>query len=676
MLDLFAIFHLNLAYSSIEESERPDVLRTCYWPLVRLAQRTRAPIGIEASAFTLETAAALDPAWLETLRTLLVEGRCEFVGSGYAQLIGPLVPAAVNAANLRIGHDVYAQLLGFKPRIAFVNEQAYSAGMIQHYLDASYDAMVMEWDNPARAHPEWDPEWRYFPQIALGQRGERLPVIWNKAMAFQQFQRYAHDEATLAEYLAYLGQHQSGAPRALAMYGNDAEIFDFRPGRYRTEATVAGGEWSRIERLFEIVAADPRFHLIRPSQVLERMDRPEAAHRLHLESAADPTPVKKQRKYNITRWAVTGRNDLGINTACWRIYQRLVSEGPVAGHADFQAGAESERWRELCELWSSDYRTHITDRRWAAYQERLRSVLGGPERPALHGDRGWPEGPAPHAEVGKPERPALHRDAAVGRDGVYLTVRTDEVTLVLNCRRGLAIHTLSFGADRDVALCGTLVHGFYDDIHWGADFYTGMTVLESPGRPKITDLNPVEPTVGRADNGDLVIKGEVPTELGPVVKTIRVVSGQPSVELTSRLEWPEIPVGSLRLGDVTLNPRRFDRASLYYRCHNGGHHPETFPLDGTHVSHADAVSFLVSASHAIGITEGMVELGDRARTLRIEVDKTAAALVGMVTYVPIHDSYFCRVSFSAAEVDETRRQMIVDRKTPLVCRFVISAPGV
>ena len=262
------------------------------------------------------------------------------------------------------------------------------------------------------------------------------------------------------------------------------------------------------------------------------------------------------------------------------------------------------------------------------------------------------------------------------RDGVYLTVQTDTVTLVLNCRRGLAIHSLSFDPDRAVALCGTLAHGFYDDIHWGADFYTGMTVLESPGRPKITDLNPVEPTLGRADNGDLIVEGSVPTELGPIVKTIRVFSGQPSVEITYRLEWPKIPVGSLRLGDVTLNPRAFDRASLFYRCHNGGRHPETFPLNGTDVHHAEAVSFLVSASHAVGITEGTVDLGDRARILKIDVDKTAAALVGMVTYEPIHDSYFCRVSFSAAEVDETRREMIVDRDTPLVCRFVISAPNV
>ena len=145
------------------------------------------------------------------------------------------------------------------------------------------------------------------------------------------------------------------------------------------------------------------------------------------------------------------------------------------------------------------------------------------------------------------------------------------------------------------------------------------------------------------------------------------------MELTYRLEWPELPIGSLRLGDITLHPQAFDRRSLFYRCHNGGVDPETFPLDGTQVAHGDAVSFLVSASHAIGITEGVVELGDAARTIRIEVDKTSAAVVGMVTYQPVRERYFCRLSFSAAEVDETRRPKLGDRSEPLVCRFMITA---
>ena len=46
-LHLFAFFHLNLAFSSIEEEQRGEVIERCYWPLLELAQEC-GPIGIEA----------------------------------------------------------------------------------------------------------------------------------------------------------------------------------------------------------------------------------------------------------------------------------------------------------------------------------------------------------------------------------------------------------------------------------------------------------------------------------------------------------------------------------------------------------------------------------------------------------------------------------------------------
>src|SRR4029079_16355307 len=90
------------------------------------------------------------------------------------------------------------------------------------------------------------------------------------------------------------------------------------------------------------------------------------------------------------------------------------------------------------------------------------------------------------------------------------------------------------------------------------------------------DLNRVDAAVGRNTDGDLIVQAAVPTDLGPIVKTIRVTGD--AVELIYRLEWPEIPIGSLRRGDFTLHPHAFDRASLFYRCANGGTSPEEFAL--------------------------------------------------------------------------------------------------
>ncbi|MEW6380728.1 MAG: glycoside hydrolase family 57 [bacterium] len=656
---LYTAFHLNLAYSSIEEEDYPQVLERCYWPLLRLAREYNLPFGIEATGYTLEAAAAQDPAWLDELRHLTVDGPGEFIGSGHAQVIGPLVPPEVNAANLRLGHTTYERLLGHRPQVALVNEQAYSAGLVSHYLDAGYRAIIMEWDNPASCHPEWNAEWRYLPQIAVGQSGCEISLIWNKSIAFQKFQRYAHGDMELDEYLDYLGRHLGDQPRAFPLYGNDVEIFDFRPGRYHTESPLVReeSEWARLSRLFERLLADGRFQFVRPGKVLELNQQPGAGNRLHLESPDQPVPVKKQGKYNLTRWAVTGRDDLGINTACWRIYEALRAN-PAASDDD---------WRELCFLWSSDFRTHITEKRWAACQERLArfaarvGAVEGVRKACVF------RGAVPH-----PSSPCSH-PTRVDQCGRYLVVETDALVLKLNTRRGLAFDGLWFKGVSDHPLIGTLPHGYYDDITLGADFYTGHLVLEAPGQPKVTDLNPVEPMI---ENSSLWtdITGVVQTPLGAVSKRVRLFLEAPLLDLEYRLDWKATPPGSLRLGHVTLNPAAFERSTLFYRTHNGGCEWEQFNLTGGRgFDHGKSVSFLVSASQGLGLTAGAVELGDRRQSLRVEVDKAAAALIGLITYRPVGATFFYRLSLSAREIDETRRGTQPDEEENSVYRLRIAA---
>ena len=128
-LHLFAFFHLNIMFSSIEEEQRGAVIEPCYWPLLDLAA-SHGPIGIEATGYTLEEIDRLDPEWIGRARALIANGKIELIGSGYAQLIGPLVPARVTEENLRIGNAIYENLLGVQPKLALVNEQAYSAGLV------------------------------------------------------------------------------------------------------------------------------------------------------------------------------------------------------------------------------------------------------------------------------------------------------------------------------------------------------------------------------------------------------------------------------------------------------------------------------------------------------------------------------------------------------------------
>jgi hypothetical protein len=615
-LQLFAFFHLNLAFSSIEEDQRSDVIARCYWPLLRLAER-HGPIGVEASGFTLEEIATRDPQWIDALKRLIAVGRAEFVGAGYSQMIGPLVPARVSEANLAIGNDIYRRLLGVVPTIAMVNEQAYSGGLVSLYLDAGYRALLMDWDNPS-SHHQWPAEARYAPQRAVGANGRTIGLLWTNTVAFQKLQRFAQSDIGLVEYLSYVRAQRSSRPRALCLYASDTEIFDFRPGRFRTEERLSGGEWTKLEEAFSQLAQEPFCELVLPSRLLceELKQQP-----LRLETAACPIPVKKQRKYNLSRWAVTGRDDLAINAACESIYRGLVA-----------SDAGPEDWKELCYLWSSDFRTHITDKRWEELCRRLRTAQAR-----------WSPPPPPVA-------PAPRGDEVAAR---HLDIVTPTLRARLDRRRGLALDSVHFDGQR-AALIGTLPHGHFDDIALQADWYTGNSVFEGPGEHKITDLEWCNARLWR-EGDDVLAFARLDTPKGPIEKTLRFHARAPRIDFDIAFHWDDWGKGSLRLGHLTLLPDAFDWNKLSLTTHNGGKDCETFALAGETVEHGAPVSFLVSASHGLGMTEGWVEIGDDQGRVRIEVDRATAPLLGLLTHKRVGGSLFCQLAFSALELDDTRK---------------------
>ncbi|MGZ5937077.1 MAG: glycoside hydrolase family 57, partial [Rhizomicrobium sp.] len=592
----------------------------CYWPLLRLAEKY-GPIGIEATGFTLEEIAARDSAWIERAKSLLAQGRIELIGSGYAQMIGPLVPARVTEANLAIGNEIYQRLLGVKPKIALVNEQAYSGGLVGLYLDAGYSALAMDWDNPGAAHPEWPAETRYLPQYALGADGRSIGLLWTNTVAFQKLQRLVHRDIELDAYMDYVRGRTTAQPRALCVYASDAEIFDFRPGRYKTEEKLTGtSEWTRMEEAFAGLSRE--FSLIAPSAVLALEDKPNAGQILRLETAACPVPVKKQRKYNLARWAVTGLDNLGINTACESIYRGMVAKG-----------AGDSAWKELCYLWSSDFRTHITEKRWAVFQDRLRAA-----------ETFWsiPVSATSLAKKG---------EAIQAR---HIDVTTPHLTARLDRRRGLALETIKFANHAQAAL-GGLAHGHFDDITLQADWYTGDCVFEAPGEHKVTDLEWTEARRWTVENGDVIVKGRIETAKGPIEKTLRFAHDAPRVDFDLVFHWKDWGKGSLRFGHVTLLPDAFNADNLTLTTTNGGHATETFALGDQTVEHGAPVSFLVSSSQGLGMTEGWAELGDDKTRVRVEIDRATGTPLGLLTHRSTGGSVFCQLMLSALELDDTRK---------------------
>ncbi len=656
-LFLYSVFHLNLAYSSIPENKLQDIVRQCYWPLLKIIEKTGAKISIEATGYTLEKIQEIDPLWISKLKKLIEEGKCEFVGSGYAQVIGPLVPHDVNAANLSIGNDVYESLLGKCPRVAFVNEQAYSASLVKHYIDAGYDTIMMEWNNPRKNHPEWKNEWQYYPQIVKGACGRKINILWNNSTAFQKFQRHVYDELSEGEYIEYLKLHTGKTNRFFPLYGSDAEVFDFRTGRYHDESSLTSNEeWKRIAALFKRVADSRSFETMLPSEVIKRAKKNKNAfHALALESSEQPIQVKKREVYNITRWALAGRDSVGINTTCFEIYNNFKSSNIK----------NPSLWKELCFLWGSDFRTHIEAKKFKNFLRRLKKLLATSEKLKSK------------EKIFKPSLNKSPISIIIKKTNRNISISTPCVNIILNTQKGLSIDSLAFKKISNVPLIGVLPNGFYKDITLAEDFFSGHTVVEIPMQQKITDLEKITVKYPKQKNKNVhqvSIIGTIKTRAGIIKKKITIFADENRVDITYTFRLKDVYPSSFRSGITTFNPEAFDLSSLYYASHSGGKDKEIFPLKDCGTITCDLINHLVSSRSAFGNTDGEFEIGDKEKSIVFTTDMAQYAALPMVNFLKTKDdkNYFMRLLFSLGEYNETS---LLEKRNDKPIQFSLSISG-
>ena len=642
VLRLFTVFHANLDFSALPDADVPLVLERCYWPLLRLATEDGLPIGIEMPARTLERVAREDPDWTKALRGLVEQGRVEVVGSGLAQVAGPLLPADVNRAGLVLGRESYAALLGAPPVTWFVHEQCFAAGLGPLYEAVGARTLVMEWNNPASQRPELRPLRHAPARLATGSR-DGLPLLWNDSVVFQKLQRVAHGIVPLDEYLAFvLAARDSERDTLLCAYGGDLEIFDYRPGHPLPAGAERGVEMERLRGALRALAARPDCAFVLPREALAGLP---PGPLVELASAADPLPTKKQPRYNPTRWAVSGRDGLGLNTRCFRLRRTLAAVRALEGCRD--AVSQPDAWsRTLVELWRSDLRTRATEEKIEAFHaeagrldamagarlERFVPPCSGEEDALLLNpwDEPWPgepvavpvRFPAGRLHAGRivaapgsalPDGAAQlevlerHRDGSVRTarivvaprlaPGERLALRVEAapaeeppppdpdrlVTEALEARllphRGGALAALRFPALAREPLVGTLPHGSFVHAALSPDFYSGHAVAVSEPGDRITDLQPVASARIVAD-GPLrrVLELRVPTPLGVWCKRYRAYRDRPRLDLVQELHLREVRLRSLRVATVTWLPEAFDRSTLRFATVNGGEAVESYLL--------------------------------------------------------------------------------------------------
>ncbi len=642
MPSAYLFFHCNLEFSSIPVADRSLVVDRCYQAILHIARELNIPVGIELSGQTLEHIATINPSWLEDFRQLLDQGKCELIASGYAQIIGPLVPAEVTRRNLQLGLEIYQHLLQHRPRLALINEMAFSSGLLDLYLEAGFKGVIVDRRNLPFPN---------CPTAIASASGQKVPLLWADSILFQRLQRYVHGELGQEQYLDHLAMISAKYPGPIPLYSSDGEIFDYRPARFHSEAHLQGEEWPRLFRMLILLSQEKNFYWLSPSQAFAELQLI-TSEAPSITTAKMPIPCKKQAKYQVSRWAISGRNDLWLNTCCFRFFAALSSNPALRHHRD--------AWRLLCSFWGSDYRTHIEEQRW---QMLLQAIAAAADR--------WQVDLPPRAKRGSTASPACYeldlktRNAvtlpsfieklAFNREGTLVEIRSSQLSLTLNIKRGLAIERLAFRSHQWTPLLGSIPQGYFDDITFGVDYYSASTVIELPrSARKLTDLVATTPRFSYREDA-LFITTSICTDLGTIEKTYCLSNNEEALSLTTNFANSLRPLGSVRLNTLTLLPEYWGEGVVSVSTRNGGDHQESFPLCED-VRHDQAINSIVSNTTAMGASDGRIVFHNSSRGLAVHWDPSNAAALPLLIHQLAAPSHLTRLVFSLAELDETSRE--------------------
>jgi len=327
---------------------------------------------------------------------------------------------------------------------------------------------------------------------------------------------------------------------------------------------------------------------------------------------------------------------------CHRI-EKYLSESENNNHSN---------WRELCELWASDLRTHITDKRWIKTKSKLSAVLNKHGiSDVFCGDQGsYGKRDTLMDAIGQ------YGDAeiAIDEEGILLSISTINIKMELNLRRGLTIKNLAFSSHEMEPCIGTLPHGYFSSISLGADYSSGGTIVELPlQRRRVTDLENVEPKFCIKDNGNIEIHAKINTQFGSIIKVIEVSIDKEHVSLSYNFsKWGEI-VGSIRLGVMTLI-NQFSHKETKISCSNGGENNEIFDFIGE-FDHTKPSSTLVSSSMGLGATTGEIKVSNNGKSVNLLWDPSECAVMPLLQNTTSNNRSLSRVFFSMKEVDDSAK---------------------
>ncbi len=642
-MNFFLIFHHNLAFSSIPTEHYTYVIEYVYEKLLDIAE-SGIPLGLEYTGETLETIQKLKPDFIDRLKVLVRSNGAELIGSSYSQAIFPLIPAKVNRWNLEYGIETYEKILGTRPKIAFLNEQCYSDSLPYLYKDYGYEALILDWMN-ARKDNEWPEAWRYHPLI---HGPTRLFFLWSDCISFQKFQRTVWGELDEKEWEDFVAVHKKMASRhpfqhpIFSLYASDAEVFDYRPGNLET-LTAVKGHFKKIKRMLNFLIERKGESVLLPTQALTKARIASLPEIERVCTPSYPIRTKKQDKYNVTRWAVTGRASSRMNTQCFKLLS-AIEKMEVEGHGEERLNFLK---KELVRLWGSDFRTHTTDEKIENFRNRMGAALFWAQKE---------NGCIPRAI--DDNNCSYNLSHLIKENGRKIHIEKNGIRLTVLKNRGLAIEEFAFEKCGTKPLLGTIAHGYFSDISLGSDFYTGHIMLLTQDGRQYTDLSAnVSEVEVRSFNNSVMIRNKIPMELPGLLIYKSLVLDEDSFKIIYDMYAKDLRPASLRLGIFTLLPESFKKESLFFETFNGGEQRERFSLKNTKVLQDSPVNHIVTCRHCLGNVTGQLTIGDDTKYLNITTNLSELYSVPLLHYEELMDSnskesFFLRVYHTICERDD------------------------
>ena len=430
---------------------------------------------------------------------------------------------------------------------------------------------------------------------------------------FQQFQRYIHDQISIDEYLKYINLNQKKYHSSFPLYSSDAEIFDFRPGRFNDEAVINQNEWKKIKELLSLLKEKHKVEFMFPSESLKYYNYKKE---VKLECSEQPILVKKQDKYNINRWSLTGRDDLFLNTFCYNFFKKIENSN------------KENYWKKLCYYWSSDFRTHLTENRWEKLMFQIEK-----ENILLKNTSFYPK--ISSMNLKEPSER-------------YVELKNKNIKLILDSKKGNTIKELFFNKFDSKPILGTLNHGYFNQVEFAFDFFSGNSLIERLGSKKITDLGFVKMNYKNSDkiqtfvqDKDVVFETKLSIINDKIVCEKKIFLKRRNKELIHPYYF-------------TLVPDSWDKNSLYFSSNNGGDIEKYYIKNS--FNHSEKLSFQISSIHGLGNTEGNLIIGDKNKKLIFTNNNLKSSLIPKILYKEIDEKYLFRIIYSAQEIDDNFKE--------------------